>query len=49
MFPETVVSKRMIKDHMLLFNLNLHTIEITNPLRAAFKSSRRNYDIHLEE
>ena len=47
--PETVVSKRMIKDHMLSFNLKPHTIEITNPLTVAFKSSRRRYEIHLEE
>ena len=49
MSPETVVSKRMIKDHMLSFNLKPYTIEITNPLIVVFKSSRRRYVIHLEE
>ena len=29
MSPETVVSKRMIKDHMLSFNLKPHTIRVT--------------------
>ena len=49
MSPETVVSKRMIKDYMLSFNLKPHTIEITNPLIVVFKSSSQRYEIHLEE
>ena len=49
MSPKTVVCKRMIKDHMLSFNLKPHTIEITNSLIVAFKSSRQRYEIHLEE
>ena len=49
MSPETEVSKRVIKDHMLSFNLKPHTTEITNPLIVTFKSSRRRYEIHLEE
>ena len=49
MSTETVVSNRMIKNHMLSFNLKLQTTEITNPLIVAFKSSRGRYEIHLEE
>ena len=49
MSTETVVSNRMIKNHMLSFNLKPHTIEITNPLIVAFKSSRWRYEVHLEE
>ena len=49
MSPETVVSKRMIKDYMLSFNLKPHTIEIANPLIVVFKSSSQRYEIHLEE
>ena len=49
MSPETVVSKKIIKDHMLPFNLKPYTIEITNPLIVAFKYSHRRYKIHLEE
>ena len=47
--PETVVSKRMIKDHTFSFNQKPHTIEIKNSLIVAFKSSRRSCEIHLEE
>lgn len=49
MSPETVVSKRMSKDHMLAFNLKPHPIETTNPLIVAFKFSCQRYEIHLEE
>ena len=49
MSPETVVSKRMIKDHLLSVNMKPHTIEIRNPLIVAFKSSHRRYEIYLEE
>ena len=49
MSSETVVSKRMTKDHMLAFNLKPHPIETTNPLIVALKSSCRRYEIHLEE
>ena len=49
MSPETVVSKRMIKDHLLSVNMKPHTTEIRNPLIVAFKSSRRKYEIYLEQ
>ena len=34
---------------MLSFSLKPHTIEIRNLLIVVFKSSRRRYEIHLEE
>ena len=39
----------MNKYHMLSFNQKPDTIEITNPLIVAFKSSCRRYEIHLVE
>ena len=39
----------MNKYHMLSFNPKPYTIELTNPLIVAFKSSCRRYEIHLEE
>ena len=39
----------MNKYHMLSFNLKPYTIELTNPLIVAFKSSCRRYEIQLEE
>ena len=49
MSPETVITKRMIKDHMLSHDLKPYTIEISKPLVLAFKSARQKYEIHLEE
>ena len=49
MSHETVLSERMIKDHMLSFNLEPHAIEITNPFLVTFRSSRQRNEIHLEE
>ena len=49
MAPETVIAKRMIKDHMLSHDLKPYTIEISKPLVLAFKSARQKYEIHLEE
>ena len=34
MSPETIIAKRMIKDHMLSHNLKPHTLKIENPLFA---------------
>ena len=47
--PETVIAKRMIKDHMLSHDLKPYTIEISKPLVLAFKPARQKYEIHLEE
>ena len=49
MTPNTIISKRLIKDHMLAHRLEPHTIEITKPMIKSFRAARQRYDIHLEE
>lgn len=49
MSPESLVAKRIIKDHMIANNLKPHTIEITKQIIRAFKSGRQKYSLHLEE
>ena len=39
MYAKTIISKRLIKDHMLANGLQPHTIEITKPLVKAYKST----------
>ena len=48
MSAESVISKRLIKDHMLFHKLKPYTIEITDPMIRAFKSSHLKYQLHLE-
>ena len=49
MYAKTIISKRLIKDHMLANGLQPHTIEITKPLVKACKSAYTAYKAHLEE
>ena len=49
MTPNTIISKQLIKDHMLAHRLEPHTIEITKPMIKSFRTARQRYDIHLEE
>ena len=48
MSAESVISKRLIKGHMLFQKLKPYTIEITDPIIRAFKSSHLKYQLHLE-
>ena len=48
MSAESVISKHLIKDHMLFYKLKPYTIEITNRMIKAFKSSHLKYQLHLE-
>ena len=48
MSAESAISKRLIKDHMLLHKLKPYTIEITDPMTGAFKSSHLRYQLHLD-
>ena len=48
MSAESVISKRLIKDHMLSNKLKPYTVEITDPVIRAFKSSHLKYQLHLE-
>ena len=37
MLPETVLSKRIVRDHMIAKGLKPHTIKIDNPIMLAAK------------
>ena len=39
MYAKTIISKRLIKDHMLANGLQPHTIKVTKPLVKAYKSA----------
>ena len=40
MTPNTIISKRLIKDHMLAHKLEPHTIETTKPMTKSFRAAR---------
>ena len=45
----SVISQRLIKDHLIMRNVKPHTIEISNQLILDVKSSRMKYKSYLEE
>lgn len=49
MTPNTIISKQLIKDHMLARGLEPRTIEITIPMIKFFRAARELHDIHLKE
>ena len=49
MTPDTIIAKRIVRDHMISKNLKLHTISIDKPLIAAVKAASQKYSIYLEE
>ena len=49
MSSESLIAKRVVKDHMLAFDLKPHTIEITSSIIKTFKSGRKKYHEYLEE
>ena len=49
MTPATIISRRMIKDHLIANVLKPHTVEITSSLIKAFRSARQKYMDELEE
>ena len=49
MLPETVVSKRIVRDHMIAKGLQSHTIKIDKPIMLAAKGARQKYTLYLEE
>ena len=49
MSPETVIAKRLIKDHMLSNDLKPHNINISKSMVKAFKSAHGKYKMHLED
>ena len=49
MTSETVITKRLIKDHMLSNHLKTHPIDIGKAMIKAFKGAHSKYQNHLEE
>ena len=49
MYAKTIISKRLIKDHILTNGLQPHTIEIIKPLVKAYKSAYAAYKTQLQE
>ena len=47
--PETVISKRVIKDHMLAHNLKPYSIDISPAMVKSFKAAHSKYQLYLEE
>ena len=48
MSAESVISQRLIKDHMLFHKLKPYTIGIADPMLIAFKCSHVEYQLHIE-
>ena len=46
---DSVVSKRLIQDHLVSNNLKPHTMEINSKLRSSCRQARQRYHTHLEE
>ena len=49
MLPETVVSKRIVRDHMIAKGLQPRTIKIDKPIMLAAKVAGEKYTLYLEE
>ena len=49
MLPETVVSKWIVRDHMIAKSLQPHAMKIDKPIMLAAKWARQKYTLYLEE
>ena len=49
MSAETVISKQLVKDHMLANGLKPHTIEISKPMIKVCRNAHAVYEAKLEE
>ena len=49
MLPETVVSKQIVRDHMIAKGLEPHSIKIDKPIMLAAKGAWQKYMLYLEE
>ena len=49
MLPETVVSKRIVRDHMIAKGLQPHTIKIDKLIMLSAKGAQQKYTSYLEE
>ena len=46
---DSIINKRLVKDHMLAHDLKPYTIEITNELRKSCRRARSRYHKYLDE
>ena len=46
---ETVIAKRLMKDHMRSNDLKPHNIDISKSMVTAFKGAHGKYQMHLED
>ena len=49
MKKESIVARKIIRDHMLTSSIQPHTIDINNALIVSFKAARQKYQLYLEE
>ena len=49
MKEESIVARKIIRDHMLTDSIHLHTIDINNAMIVSFKAARQKYQLYLEE
>ena len=47
--PETVIAKRLIKDHMLSNDLTPHNLDISKSMLKVSKSVHDKYQMHIED
>ena len=49
MKKESIVARKIIRDHMLTNSIQPHTIDINNAFIVSFKAARQKYQLYLEE
>ena len=49
MKKESIVARKIIRDHMLTNSIQPHTIDINNAMIVSFKAARQKYQLYLEE
>ena len=49
MKKESIVARKIIRDHMLNNSIQPHTIDINNTMIVSFKAARQKYQLYLEE
>ena len=49
MLPEAVLSKQIVRYHVIAKGLEPHTIKIEKPIMLATKRARQKYTLYLEE
>ena len=49
MKKESIVARKIMRDHMLTSSIQLHTIDINNAMIVSFKAARQKYQLYLEE